>query len=224
MSPSTTASSTQSQDNLHDSFLALLPKLQSHATIYFRDVRCPGRKEDAVQECVALAWKWHRRLHERGRNVNHFPTVFAMLVAKAVRCGRRLCGQEKAKDVLSPRAQWRGGFKVASLPSSTRTDFDTLYAIPRGQQIQDAFEERLQDNAITPVPDQAAFRVDFPSWLRTLTARERRIIRAMICNERTKDLSRRFKVSRGRISQLRRQFEGGWYRFSGDVDQATATA
>jgi hypothetical protein len=37
--------------------LELLPAIETHARIYFRHLRCPGRKEDAVAEAVALSWK-----------------------------------------------------------------------------------------------------------------------------------------------------------------------
>ena len=40
---------------LHTAFLALLPKLQTHAAIYFRDVRCADTKADKLAECQALA-------------------------------------------------------------------------------------------------------------------------------------------------------------------------
>ena len=103
------------------------------------------------------------------------------------------------------------------LPSSTCTGREHLYARPHGQRDMDAFEERLQDNRVTPVPDQVAFKLDFKSWLRTLTPRERRIIKAMMREERTKDLSKEFDLSEGRISQLRRQFLEGWKCFVGDL-------
>ena len=67
------------------------------------------------------------------------------------------------------------------------------------------------------MPDQVAFRIDFPAWLATLTARERRLIRAIARNERTKDLSRMFELSQGRISQLRREFRDDWRRFCEDA-------
>ncbi len=197
-------------------FLALLPRIELHARIAFRDVPCAQRREDAVAETVAVAWKWHVRLAERGKDVTHFVAGFAALAARAVRSGRRLVGQEKAKDVLSPLAQRRRGFRVEPLPASTCTAFDRLHADPHGQQKLDAFEERLRDNTLTPVADQAAFRIDFPAWLKTLTPRERRVVRAMARNERTKDLSRRFGVSPARISQLRRAFHDNWLRYHGE--------
>jgi hypothetical protein len=201
---------------LHARFLRLLPKIETHARIAFRGVRCPVKKEDRVAECVALGWKWFLRLSEQGKDVFDFPMAFAALVARAVRCGRKLCGQERAGDVLSFVAQQRHGFRVELLPTSTRNPHEQLYATPHSQALLDAFEERLRDNTQTPVADQVAFRIDFPAWLQTLTGRERRLVRAMACNERTKNLSKQFALSPGRISQLRREFRDSWRRFHGE--------
>jgi WD40 repeat protein len=86
-----------------------------------------------------------------------------------------------------------------------------------GHSAQDASQERLRDNTQTPVPEQIAFRIDFPAWLDTLTARERRIAREMSNNERTLDLGRRFDLSPARIRQLRRELHDGWSRFRGET-------
>src|SRR5215469_11837317 len=99
-------------EQLREQFLALLPRIELHARITFRGVCCPGRRADAIAEAVALAWKWHVRLAERGKDVRQFPAAFAALAARAVRSGRRACGQEKSKDVLSPVAQRKQGFRV----------------------------------------------------------------------------------------------------------------
>ena len=45
-----------SPEPLHARFLALLPRIELHARIYFRHVRCPERKEDSVQEAIAVSW------------------------------------------------------------------------------------------------------------------------------------------------------------------------
>ena len=80
----------------------------------------------------------------------------------------------------------------------------------------------MRDNTVTPVPDQVQFRIDWPAWLRTLTPRERRIIKEMARGERTMDLGREFELSPARISQLRREFHDGWARFC-DADFGEAT-
>ena len=142
--------------------------------------------------------------------------MLASYAARAVRCGRRVCGQEKGKDVMSSLAQQRHGFGVEALPASLLSSFEERYTAARGQNQQDAFEERLRDNSQTPVPDQVCFRIDFPAWLTTLTARERRLVHDMANNERTLDLSRRFELSPARISQLRRELHNDWRRFCGE--------
>jgi hypothetical protein len=202
---------------LHTRFLRLLPKLETHARIAFRGVRCPVQQEDRVQECVALGWKWFLRLSEQGKDVFAFPMAFAALLARAVRCGRKLCGQERSRDVLSFVAQRRHGFRVERLPSSTCTNHEQLYADPHGQALLDVFEERLRDNTQTPVADQVAFRIDFPLWRCTRSERDRRVIDALMAGCRTKDVSQMFGLSPGRVSQLRRDFLEDWRRFTGEV-------
>jgi hypothetical protein len=202
---------------LHVRFLALVPRIETHARIYFRGIRCPVKQEDRVQECVALGWKWFLCLSEQGKDVFKFPMTFAALLARAVRCGRKLCGQERSRDVLSFVAQARHGFRVERLPTSTRSPHEQLYADPYGQALLDAFEERLRDNTQTPVPDQVTFRIDFPVWRCTRTERDRRVIDALMAGGRTRDVSRKFGLSPGRVSQLRRDFLEDWRRFTDEV-------
>jgi hypothetical protein len=205
--------------HLHAQFLLILPRIELHGRIYFRHLTCPHEKGDAIQEMRALAWKWLVRLHERGKDPSCFLKAFTTYLARAVRSGRRLAGTEKAKDVMSPTCQKRRGFKVEYLPTCIRSGQEHLYASPLGQELQDELEERLQDNTITPVFEQVQFRLDFRAWLKTLTPRERRMVRGMMRNERTMDLSKRFQVSPGRISQMRRELHDDWLRFLGERDQ-----
>jgi hypothetical protein len=206
-----------SADRLHAVFLAILPRLRLHAQVYFLHVKCPVQKEDAVQEVLALSWQWFLRLTERGKDATAFASALAGYAARAVRSGRRLCGHEKARDVLSPVARRRHGFGVESLPHSISSSHERLYTSPLGQQAQDAFEERLRDNTQTPVPDQVTFRIDFPVWRCTRTERDQRVIDALMAGGRTRDVSRQFGLSPGRVSQLRRDFLEDWRRFTGEV-------
>jgi hypothetical protein len=205
---------------LHARFLLILPRVELHGRIYFRHVRCPHKKADAIQEMRALAWQWFLRLHERGKDPSEFLTGFTTLLARAVNSGRRLVGMAHSKDVTNPATQRRHGFAVELLPTSLGVSHESRNASPHGQELHDAYEERLRDNTVTPVPEQVQFRIDFPAWLATLTGRERRMVREMANNERTQDLSRQFEVSPSRISQLRREFHDDWRRFCGELDQA----
>jgi hypothetical protein len=123
---------------------------------------------------------------------------------------------EKSRDALNPQAQRRHNFKVESLSHSTRCGYERLYGEPYGQKDMDAFEERLRDNTQSPVPDQAAFRIDYPLWLLRLGARNRDIATDMAQDLRTGELAAKYGTSPGRISQLRREFHTDWLRFHGE--------
>jgi hypothetical protein len=201
-------------DPLAARFLVVLPRIELHARIYFRFLP-PDRKEEAVAETVALAWCWFVRLSQRGKDVILFVSALASFAARAVLSGRRLCGQLPARDVLSEVAQRRHGFSVQSLPQSTRHPFEEIYTSVQGQRHIDAMDEMLRDNSITPPPDQAAFRIDFAAWRRTRTERDRRLMADLMLGERTSHVSRKYDITAGRVSQLRRDFHDDWVRFCG---------
>jgi hypothetical protein len=184
--------------------LSVLPKVEAHARICFRHVRCPGRREDAVAEAVALAWRWSLRLGARGKDAGQFAGAIATFAARQVRSGRRLCGQEAGKDALSPLAQARHGFLVQLLPSSET-------GVPGNPVL-----EALRDDGRTPPPEQAAFRIDFPVWLCRLGRRNRQLAEEMAQGETTLELAGRHGLSPPRVSQLRRQFHDDWQKFHGE--------
>jgi hypothetical protein len=207
-----------SDDSLHALFLTLvLPRVALHGRIRFRHLKSGDQREDAIAEMIGLTWLWFVMLARRGKDATRFVSALASFAARRVNRGDRVCGQEWAKDVLNTLAQQRHGFKVQSLPLRNAASLENRYTHPRGQHQQDVFEERLRDNTTTPVPIQVQVRLDLRAWMKTLTGRERRLIRAMARNERTTDLSRQFELSPGRISQLRREFHQAWLRFCGDL-------
>ena len=179
-------------------------------------VRCPQSRDDAIAETIAISWRWFVRLIEQGKDPLTFVSRIADFATRHVRCGRRLCGQEKGKDVLSGLAQQRHGFLVSSLPSSTATPHEDRYGLVQGQQQQDVFEERLRDNTQTPVPEQVCFRLDFPAWCRTHTDRNRRVMEDLILGEQAMVVASKHGLSPARISQLRRELLNDWMRFCGD--------
>ncbi len=129
--------------DLQSRFLSILPRIRIHAAICFRHLKCCFKKSVFIAEVLALAWRWFVRLAQRGKDATQYPSVLATFAARAVNAGRRLCGQLKAKDVLSERAQQRHGFRVEQLPLSTRTCHEELNGVT-GQRVLDAYEERLQ--------------------------------------------------------------------------------
>ena len=195
-----------------DRFLALLPRVELHARVYFRFLP-PDRKEEAVAETVALAWRWFLRLTERGKDASQFVSALASYAARAVLSGRQLPAQPPAQDVLSEAAQRRHGFQVERLPRNTRHPFDEVYGPVQAQRHIDALEEILRDNTVTPPPDQAAFRIDFAAWRGTRTQRDRGILHELMLGERTGQVARKYGISASRVSQLRRAFYEDWAAF-----------
>ncbi len=189
--------------HLYAAFVAALPKILNVAGYRFRRVPCPDTREDCVCETVALCWVWFVRLVQKGRSPDTFMIALANYGAKAVYSGRRACGQEKARDVLSPRCQRRRGFTVAAFQDLVDADD------PLGGAIADA----LYENTSTPVPDQVQFRCDFPAWKHRLPDPKRRLVDMLALGHRTKDLAAMFGLSEGRISQLRKEFNADYAAF-----------
>jgi hypothetical protein len=185
-------------------FEEIRPQIEKHGRIYFRHVRCAQRLADLTAEMVAIGWKWFVSLVLRGKDPKDFLVTFNRRLGQHVKSGRRITGNEKPDDVLSPRAQQRHSFCVQSLPSyeSSEKDNEGLDA--------------LVDNTRTPPPDQAAFRIDFPAWVRRHSHRNRRIIHDLLMGERTLDVANRHGTTAGRISQLRREFCQDWNRYHGN--------
>jgi hypothetical protein len=197
-------SSLGSIDALQRRFLDLLPRIEAHGRVFFRHLRPRSLREERIAEMVAMSWQWYRRLAEQGKDAALFPSMLASFAARAVNHGRRLCGKESAKDVLSSNAQQRHGFKVRILPDGYHP-------------FREALKYALTDNTVTPPDEQACFRIDFPAWLGTRTERDRRVVHDLMQGERACDVSRKYGMSRCRVSQLRRAFLDDWTRFCGDA-------
>jgi hypothetical protein len=186
-------------------FVALvLPRILSHGRVYFRGIRCPHCREDAIQEMISLAWNWHLRRARQGKDSTLFPTALASFAARGVRTGRRLAGQESSKDVLSPLAKQRHHFGVGKLPDSEALSDHPL-------------SEALHDTTQSPPDEAVCSRLDFSAWLDSLTERNRGIAEDLMAGERTLDVADKYGLSAGRISQLRREFCHGWRAFRGEL-------
>ncbi|MFQ5472869.1 MAG: hypothetical protein ACE5FA_08315 [Dehalococcoidia bacterium] len=75
-------------------------------------------------------------------------------------------------------------------------------------------EVLVEDRRVRP-SDIAATRIDFAAWLRSLSRRSRRIATTLATGESTGATAKRFNVSSGRISQLRRELQRSWEAFQG---------
>ena len=97
-----------------------------------------------------------------------------------------------------------------------------LERIDRYDREEECWEEILiADKTCTPA-ELAAGRIDFPAWLDTSSKRDRRIAMKLAGGETTDRTARKFGVSPGRISQLRRQLYVAWLRFHGEAEPPQA--
>ena len=126
---------------LHASFMAIVPRIERYGRVYFRGMKNAETRADAIQEMICLSWQLFLRMAGRGMDVTQLPCALAGYAARSVRGGRRLCGREKAEDVLSARAQRRHGFAVQ--PLTEESGFNTV------------FNESLQVDAQTPQTSRA---------------------------------------------------------------------
>ena len=79
----------------------------------------------------------------------------------------------------------------------------------------------VEDRKTRPA-DVAACRVDFREWLATLPLRNRKIAEALAVGSTTTEVAERFRVSLGRVSQLRRELHALWCEFHGELVEEAA--
>lgn len=191
----------------HGRFLAMLPSIRGYARHKFRSVPQDARDE-FTQEVIANCFRTYRRLVELGKEDLAFPTALAQFATKQVRAGRRVAGTCSPRDVMSELAQRRKGFVVGRLDG-----FDP---------IENQWHEIVvEDKRATPA-EIAVFWIDFATWLKLLSKRERKIALVLASGERTSAVADKFGVTAARISQLRLWLNQSWERFQGEVDSNPA--
>ena len=89
---------------------------------------------------------------------------------------------------------------------------------------QDSWQEVLvEDRQATPA-DIAVTRIDFAVWLCGLSKYRRQIAKVLARGETTKVTAKRFGVTAGRISQMRREFQEAWREFQGEAAERSCAA
>jgi hypothetical protein len=177
-------------------FVAMLSEIEQRLHQTFRN-RDAASREDAVADGVVLCLLSYRRLHQRGRSMT--AASLAWYAAKQVRSGRGTECQMNSKNPLSRYAQLRRGIRVERLHESDPHDRDWIDAVVQDRQ--------------SSVLDQVAARLDIAAWLATLSRRTRHIATDLALGGLTSDTARKFGVSAGRISQLRRELAESWGEF-----------
>jgi DNA-directed RNA polymerase specialized sigma24 family protein len=176
-------------------FESLVPRLRTHARVRFRHLR-PADREEAVADVLAYGFASFLRLKERGKDPTAFAAVFAHFVAKAVANGRGVVRRLSTRDLLGrPRGE-RVTIRKLDDP------------MPGGGWWRDLTLDRR-----ARVDEQAAFNIDFPAWLATLSAVKRHVAELLARGYRTDEAASVTGLSAGRVSQLRRELADSWFDF-----------
>jgi hypothetical protein len=191
----------------HAGFLAMLPTIQKQVRVAFRHLD-PEAREEAIQEALANAAVAYCRLFERGKVDLAYPTVLANYAVFQVKDGRKVGSRLNVRDVSSQYAQMRKGITLERLDQFDKED-------QRWQEIL------VEDRHAGPA-EVAATRMDFGAWLQSLPKRLRKVAKVLAAGETTGKAARMFRVSAGRISQLRRELQESWMGFQGEAVAVSA--
>jgi len=193
----------QDADALQHRFMDMMPTIYDQVRFAFRH-ELPERRHEMIAEAIANCWVAFVKLVERDLDDVIYATPLAQFAIRQVVSGRRVGGKLNQNDVTSEYAQRMKQITVERL---------TRYNKRKSMWLEVLVEDRHAGPAET-----AAARIDFGDWLRTLGGRRRRIAETLAKGETTSVAAAKFKVSQGRISQLRRELQSDWERFHGEVD------
>jgi DNA-directed RNA polymerase specialized sigma24 family protein len=199
----------------HQQFEAALPAIRQTTRYALRRRR--RDRDDLVAEAIACAWKAWRGLVARGRNpvvvgVTAIAGWAARHALKGRRIGNRHGGRNKM-DIHNFRAQRLGRYKVVSYDSGPAAPDDDGPATWKKWVATD----RHMDPA-----DAAAFRIDFASWLASLTERRRLTAELLAESHGTLDVARWVGVTPAAVSQARSWLARSWNDFQGATPELCA--
>ena len=185
----------------HKKFLAMLPLIRRHAAVSFRHLD-PEARSEAVQEVIANACLAFRRLVELNKTDVAYPSALARYGVAQYRAGRRVGASLNCKDIGSEYCQSQKQLTVERLDYYDREEL--------------CWQEVLIESRVAGPAETAASRIDFGDWMGTLPSRQRRIAGVLATGETTQGTARRFRLSPGRVSQLRQELKRGWEVFTSD--------
>ncbi len=193
----------QNADALQHRFMDMLPTIYDQLRFAFRH-ELPERRQEMIAEAIANCWVSFVKLVQRDLQDVIYATPLAQFAIRQVYSGRKVGGTLNKNDITSEYAQRMKQITVERL---------TRYNKRKCMWLELLVEDRKAGPAET-----AAARIDFGDWLRTLAGRRRKIAETLAKGETTSVAAAKFKVSLGRISQLRRELQDDWERIHGEVD------
>jgi hypothetical protein len=173
-------------------FVAMLPEIEQKLRLAFCRLD-PEAREDAIEEAVVHSVLAYIRLHEQGRAYVASPSSLAWYSSRHVKRGRPAGSRMNGKEPLSSYGQISNGIEVERQPSN--------------------WIDALVEDKRAPVADQVAAKIDVGTWFGTLTKRMKEIAKDLAFGCSTSEVAKKYGVTAGRISQLRRMLEESWAKF-----------
>ena len=183
-------------------FLSMLPVVRRQAWRASRQMPY-ARRHDFVAEVVANVAVAVAQLANRGELDRAFPSSLVCYAVRQVRSGRRVGGKLNVLDVTSAYCGLKKGVRIVRFDDLAHTSIEWKDSL-------------LEDRRAGPA-ETAAARLDTAAWLRSLSLRNRRIAKTLATGESTLTTARKFGITAGRVSQLRRELEASWLEFHGEV-------
>ena len=185
-------------DCVHDRFVAMLPQIKQQAQLAFRS-RQPEEREELVQEVIANCYVAFARLVELDKVDLAYPTPLASYAVRQVVSGRRVGSRLNVRDVMSPANR---RVTVEPLQHYDRRDCE--------------WKEALVEDKHAGPAETAAARLDVAKWFRKLPSTKRRVARVLATGETTQATAKKFSLTAGRVSQLRRELQASWQVLQGE--------
>jgi hypothetical protein len=183
------------------SFVAMLPEIEQKLRLAFCRLD-PEAREDAIEEAVVHSLLAYVRLHEQGRAAVATPSSLAWYSSHQVKCGRPAAGRMNGKDPMSRYAQIGNGIQTDRQPNN--------------------WIDAIVEDKRAAVADQVAAKMDFGAWFATLPQRMKEIAKDLAFGCSTSEVAKKYGVTPGRISQLRRMLEESWAAFQQEAVAAVA--
>jgi len=187
------------ETNWQTNFVAMLPEIQQKLRLAFCRLD-PEAREDAIEEAIVHSLLAYVRLDKQGRADVATPSSLAWYSSRHVRRGRPAGGRMNGKEPLSRYGQISNHIEIQRQPSN--------------------WIDAMVEDKRALVADQVAAKMDVGAWYATLTKRMKEIAKDLAFGSSTSEVAKKYGVSAGRISQLRRSLEESWAAFQ----QAAAPA
>ena len=189
-------STTCCADSPHwqSAFLSILPAVERHIQRALLRV-APHERQEAAQAILANAALAFARLAELNRIQLAYPKPLVRYGLKQFHAGRLIGGRTNSNDVGSKCCQRKHGCCAEPMESWK----DSL----------------VESRGMTPA-EIAALRIDFSDWFSSLSPRDQRLASELARGESTSVVAKMFRITSGRVSQLRRELYESWQRFVGE--------